>query len=1308
MHYVDHMKSLEDEYLTLLQQEQFVNELPPQPRTKFISSVTTKAMEDSSSFGPEYWVANLVSPVRFSSAVTNLAAMSPESDTFLEIGPHSALAGPLRQICAAISRPCRYVSSQKRGSDCSVALLSSVGQLYQENARINLRPLFPLAEGRVVPGLPCYPWDHSGPSFWYESRIAKDWRGRKYPHHCLLGLRSIESPDNAPQWRNVLSLDEVPWLNDHRLRSNAVFPFAGYVAVAGEAVRQLAGASMDYSSYRLRHVVARAALVLNETSPVEMVTALRQHRMTDADDSPWFDFTVSTFNGSAWVKNCEGQVVHVSDEPRKVKPAWGTELLPRAISTPAFYNGMRHVGYGWGPEFQALSDITSSTTLQLAEAKLVDRHRLHNSTSPFTVHPTALDSCLQLSAFVTARGLIRNLDCLYVPTSIDEIQVFGSAAEMRARSWIGDGEKLGSVECVADGDLVIRMSGLGLTALDMDGIEAADGQLHAAARLQWLPAFDYLDPKTLLHPPTSHREQTKALQELTLLCMLEQSDAVAGLTPCQPHFAKLRDWLGMQIELAQQGRFPLVPDSARLATLTTTDRRLLLDSHLAALSNGPKRAFAIGAKRLCDRAAHVFTGIQDTMEILKEDDMLFEIYNAESFEYGDFVRLLSHSRPDLRVLEVGAGTGGTTEPILRDLGAEGGFPLYAQYTFTDISAGFFVEAKERFAFAPNMEYKVLDITQSPFDQGFESQEHTYDLILAANVLHATPCLRESLEHLKLLLKPDGILLLTELSPNLPLSNYVFGHFSGWWLGEKDGRVFEPQITVERWDSELKAAGFSGVDHVVYDEEPAYNNTFAITSRPRNDKQQQQVEKRVTLLCDDITSDVTGGLISSMQQLGWQVTLCPLATTPPEHQDIISCLDLEGSFFNDLTEQSFGDFRKSMNSIAVNRQRLLWLTHPVQLKCNDPRSAQLIGAARSLRSELALQLFTLELEKTESRFHEIVTRVFENINRQGDDDGKLAQDTEFAVHNGDVCVGRYHPFSLTDELGRTGRAQSQSLAKETNKILHVEKPGSLETLYWRDEPLVAEIPDDHVEIETRAVGLNYRDVLLCIGLIPAQSPVSIGLEASGIVRRVGTAVRWLAPGDRVMCQTFPCLATNVAVPAQTVTRIPNDLSFKDAATMPLCYATVIRSIIDLGRLRKGQSILIHSACGGIGLAAIQVCKMLGVDMYLTVGSERKVEFLVKNLGISRSRIFNSRDASFAEHVRRETSGRGVDMVLNSLSGELLHESWKCVAKFGALAELGQRDIRASGRLNMLPFLDNRLYYGVDTAQLGAEQPAVMQE
>ncbi|XXG95388.1 hypothetical protein Hte_001650 [Hypoxylon texense] len=1288
-----HMNLLANEYLHLLRQEKdsvdSESVLPHQ--SIFMSSVTTKIIDNSVDLGPEYWVANLVSPVRFSTAVRNLFELRGDTDVLLEVGPHAALAGPLRQICTQRSWQCNYVASQNRGSNSAASLLAALGRLFQENVGIDFGPLF--TRGRVVAGLPSYPWDHSGQSFWNESRLSTAWRHRRYPHHCILGLRSTDSPDDEPLWRNVLHLDDASWLVDHKVSQDVVFPFAGYVAMAGEAIRQVAGADVG-SSYHLRHVVARTALVLNDSKPVEIITTLRRKRLTDSDESQWYEFVITSYSGSAWIKHCMGEVRH-TEEPRN-SPSWVPQGLPRKLSSPAFYEAMEQNGFIYGPEFQSLTNITTSTTEQIAEAELAGKH--DNTSSPFSLHPVAIDGCLQLLMIATAQGLCRNFDGLYVPTSIEELVISRGTAEMHARAWAKKGDlRLGEVECVADGRPALWMRGLQLAPLEDDKRVNDSIDRHAAAHVQWLPDFDFVDHRALFSPPKPDREHLRLQQELSFLCMLEEVRKVEGLKACQPHLAKLRDWMKQEIEhaAAGRGRFPLVDDAARLIELSLDEQQSTIRSHLEILKSGYHSALSIGIKRVCDHAEELFAGSRETLDVLMQDNLLAEIYNHTSFGYGDFVRLLSNSRPNLRILEVGAGTGGTTELILRDLVDEGGFPIYSVYTFTDVSSGFLVKARERFSYAPNMEYKVLDISKSPLEQGFEGGgKGAYDLILAANVVHATPIIKETLGNIKSLLKPDGMLVLTELLPTLRTANYMFGHFSGWWLGEADARPSNPLMPVERWDSELKSVGFTGVDSYVSDDDEPYNQIVTIVSRPQ--VKRVTSAKQVALLCDNEESDVARNLRSSLENSGWKVTPCRLTSTPPRGEDIISCLNLETDWSANLTEESLVHLQKFAK--ALEEQKILWLARPVQIRCTDPRPATFIGVARTLRAEQAPGLCTLEIDAGEPRFADLVLDVFEKI-RTEEDVGTLAPDREFAVENSQICIPRYHPFSLTNRLRESNSRTEESSTGNTRTALNVGKTGSMETLHWIDEPLPLLLPDDHVEIEARAVGLNFRDVVLARGVIESSTPgrIPLGYEFSGIVRKVGAAVTNLAPGDRVMALCNGCLATKNVAPAEIVMRIPDELAFEAAAAIPVCFGTVIYSLIDIGRLEQGQSVLIHSACGGVGLAALQVSQMLGAEIYATVGSEKKVEYLVNKYGIPRSHIFNSRDSSFVEGVMRETAGRGVDLVLNSLSGELLHESWLCVAKFGIMVELGLRDSKGSGRLNMLPFAENRSYHGVNLSE-----------
>lgn len=212
----------------------------------------------------------------------------------------------------------------------------------------------------------------------------------------------------------------------------------------------------------------------------------------------------------------------------------------------------------------------------------------------------------------------------------------------------------------------------------------------------------------------------------------------------------------------------------------------------------------------------------------------------------------------------------------------------------------------------------------------------------------------------------------------------------------------------------------------------------------------------------------------------------------------------------------------------------------------------------------------------------------------------------------------------------------------------------------------------------------------------------GLEASGIVTGTGPQVRDLKTGDRVMLFSRGSFASQIITSEQLCVRIPDSLSFADAATMPCVYATAVYSLFTIGGLQKGQSVLIHSACGGVGIAAIQLARMIGADIHVTVGNEEKIQYLVDTFRIPRNRIYSSRNATFLDGVMRETDGRGVDLALNSLSGELLHTTWRCIAEFGKMVEIGKRDLLGAGKLDMDVFLANRSYCCVDLDQMQSKR------
>jgi NADPH:quinone reductase-like Zn-dependent oxidoreductase len=269
-------------------------------------------------------------------------------------------------------------------------------------------------------------------------------------------------------------------------------------------------------------------------------------------------------------------------------------------------------------------------------------------------------------------------------------------------------------------------------------------------------------------------------------------------------------------------------------------------------------------------------------------------------------------------------------------------------------------------------------------------------------------------------------------------------------------------------------------------------------------------------------------------------------------------------------------------------------------------------------------------------------------------------------------------------------------------LDIERPGALNTLFFKEDEDTS-LGEDEIEIFVEATGMNFKDVVISMGQV--ASPY-IGVECSGTVARVGSSVTALAIGDRVCAMPFGAYRTFARCLATSAAKIPDDMSMEVAASIPVAYCTAYYALLDIARLEANERVLIHAGAGGVGQCAIQLAQMVGAEIFTTVGSVNKKQLIMGKYGIPEDHIFHSRSGSFGPAIRAITKGEGVDVVLNSLTGELLRETWDCIAHFGRFIEIGKRDITNNTRLEMRRFESNALFSSLDLTVLAAERPRIM--
>ena len=269
------------------------------------------------------------------------------------------------------------------------------------------------------------------------------------------------------------------------------------------------------------------------------------------------------------------------------------------------------------------------------------------------------------------------------------------------------------------------------------------------------------------------------------------------------------------------------------------------------------------------------------------------------------------------------------------------------------------------------------------------------------------------------------------------------------------------------------------------------------------------------------------------------------------------------------------------------------------------------------------------------------------------------------------------------------------------------PGTPDSLHWR-AALRPAPRSNEIEIEVEHTGLNFMNLMSALGIYlggqggeDGQGP--LGIECSGRVSRVGAGVTGVQAGDAVVAIGHGCLQRRALVPAELVAPRPRTLDATAAAGLPIAFLTAVYGLLQLARLERGERVLIHSAAGGVGLAALQVARRAGAEVFATAGTEDK-RALLRSMGVGQ--VFDSRSTRFADEVLAATGGRGVDVVLNSLAGEAFAAGLRCLAPYGRFIELGKRDIYGGTEMALAPFRANLSYFAVDLDRMMRERPAVL--
>ena len=794
-----------------------------------------------------YWARNMVSPVRFAEAFgevcTKQLASEKASESsggiVVEIGPHSALAGPVRQIQRATGSDMKYDSALIRKVDASQTVLDMAGSLCTQGVSVNLSAVnisLRKAKPRVLSDYPSYAWSRS--SHWHEGRISSQYRGRKVPRDSLLGVPSPDNNPLEPKWRNYLRVAEIPWVSGHAVQGQTVYPASGYICMAIEAVRQqarLRGESDKNVLYVLRDInITRALLVPNNPQGIEIVLSLRPYPQTARSSSTtWSEFRIFSVSGSGnWGEHCRGLIAvqtHVStDEVEGNRENEALETVAHEnfaaarrccdtdLEPSILYDHLKSVSFQYTGLFQGLTRISMKPFQSLCTFNIPDVQQTMPGgfEQSYCIHPVTLDLCFQaLMPALLAAGM---LDAPPVLTFIEELTVTGDIMSAPGTEFLTDLRATNFANSKIKADINVRETseytpvlsiigkGLVYTSLFKGSSRAGEtsGQHSKPChRLEWVPDITCTEAQVVREFCSSSVSDDSALDALNKIeerARYINKVTLASIRPDDeekmlPHHKLFLRWMRKNTpKEGQEG----IPEPV---------------GHLGGDGEAVER---IGVHIL-----DILKGEVDPLAVLTEGDLLYKVYTTKAIsrcvtQVAEYVRMLSQKHPAMKVLEIGAGTGSATIPILEAFSSQGGHssrPLLDRYTYTDISTVFFEKAKDTLSpWLDSVDFQKLDIEKSINEQGFS--EGSFDLIIASLVLHATSNMSTTMTNVRKLLKTDGKLCLIEVTQPSMMAGLVFGTLPGWWLAAAgDGRTDSPLLSTEEWDVTLNTNGFSGVD-----------------------------------------------------------------------------------------------------------------------------------------------------------------------------------------------------------------------------------------------------------------------------------------------------------------------------------------------------------------------------------------------------------------------------------------------------------------------------------------------------------------
>ena len=1311
---------------------------PSATRIPMISTVTGEDIAGET-LTADYWWRNVRRPVAFEAGMR--AVCQHGVRILVEISPRHVLGGYLNDALRRQNVDGAVIDTLGRdGKEQGDEIVAATARVLVAGGRVDLdRFVGPCV--RPAAELPNYAWQRLQIGFPDTGEAFRNYAALPHP---LLGAAAR---GESREWFTAIDPGVFPWLEDHRVEDAAVFPAAGFVEIALAAARETYGEG----ALEVRDLEILLPLVFDGARSFEVMTRVSHDTgVLEIRSRP-------RPGGDEWSLHVQATIARspVPDTPAEPMPGAASDVF----DADRLYALARRRGLMYGPAFRKVDSVdviddrtarvSFSASTPVAERLLID--------------PTVLDAAFHVSFPLAEVDANLAPDARLLPVRVGSLRIFRPGASVAtgtcritratSRSRVADFTLID-----AAGNTVAQATQVRFRTAPRTTRETRDSLTYRTSFVrQHLPAQSSAaslvyagGPAAALADAARGVVDVEAARDVSLV--LDVGARSAAYTALK---AVMGDTTTITVpELVASGRvslasWPLV--TRLLMELSDADLASETDSGWKLKDAPDFPSIAALVDVLLTRypawvaEATCLARLPELLPCLLRDGL------EAASGYGQAVleHLESGSPAALRLADVVLRTardiigrwpeatplhvlvvGAVNLPMAARL-APAVAALQGRIVVTDMDTDRLNVARLGLSELATGQLRIVDWDQAIGAGG------GYDLVLCAGALHRIAVAPAKLDFLVQAIRQGGALVAAEPGPSF-FADAVHGQGSTWWVGSVNPDFPVGAILSDRdWQQALEAAGLKAATVQALGGEASAGLLVSGVASGRSAALElaRDVGSRSMIVVSDATADShvladllqsrlagTGRVVPLRSSEGAQVARGTRRVRVVDLREseaaagVIADLGADAAI-TDVVFVAAGRAVPADPVAALSRKSIaminlaqavagagtvrLWivcagaLAGIVDGSAPHPTQTGLWAAARVVQNEFpGVEVRSLDVDPSmamdvaASRVSEVVTQIPAERELRLNAAGRVA----LRVLRGGV-------------LSETDKTQAGT---EMGLSLTIDRAGVADGFVWRPTPRRAPQPQE-IEIRVEATGLNFRDVMWSLGLLPDEAlengftGPTIGMECAGVVSAVGASVKDLEVGDRVVAFAADAFASHVTVGAQTAARIPEGISTESAATLPVAFLTAYYALVHLARLQPAETVLIHGGAGGVGLAALQIAKLCGATVIATAGSPDR-RALLRELGADH--VLESRSLAFVDDIRRITKGAGVDVVLNSLAAEAMERSVDCLKPFGRFLELGKRDYYTNRHLGLRPFRNNLSYFGIDADQLlDAHAPVV---